>query len=218
MQTFNWTEKERKVKAQEWRNIEKVTGCVKGYPMTPEQADMQKANPLYWNDKSYRVNCATCAPAYVLRSQGFNVTAKPKIENTLNDWISRQNSFKIWQNIDGTPAKPRLYKDFLTERGVKEFTPKLLEEFYTEACKENGIYIVTIGWKDGGGHATIIQKTYEGLFYVEPQVKRNEQAAFLSLKWLIDKASPYQISTRGIMRVDNKLIDRRYLKLFNIIK
>lgn len=89
----------------------------------------------------------------------------------MQEWISRQNSFDIWENIDGTPAKPTFYKDWLINKGYKQMTPKRYLEFYEETTKETGIYIITIGWRKGGGHATILQRFAAGsIAYIELQL------------------------------------------------
>ena len=192
--------------------MEKTLGIKRGKPMSAIKADMQRANPNYKPNSETSINCQTCSPAYVLRSQGFDVYATGKTKGSVQEWISKQHSFDIWENIDGTPAKPTLYKDWLNSKGYKQMTPKRYLEFYEEATKETGIYIITIGWKKGGGHATILQRFADGsLAYIEPQlfeitkgVKRDVLEICNKGVTIINKRQ----SKRGIMRVDDKLLKR----------
>ena len=72
----NMTDAQKIAQAKSWLEIEKNLGIKKGKPMSVAEADEQKANPNYNVDKSYRINCQTCAPAYMLRLCGFDVKAK----------------------------------------------------------------------------------------------------------------------------------------------
>lgn len=90
--------------------METVMKTKRGVPMTLCEADMQSANPDYKYNSPYSINCQTCAPTYVLRSQGFSVVATGKTPGSVQEWISRSHSFDIWENIDGTPAKPTLFQ------------------------------------------------------------------------------------------------------------
>nr|DAL02841.1 MAG TPA: Papain fold toxin 1, glutamine deamidase [Caudoviricetes sp.] len=188
--------------------MEKVFGVKRGVPMTLREADMQSANPDYKPYSPTSINCQTCAPTYVLRSHGFNVVATGNTPGSVQEWISRSHSFDIWENADGTPAKPTLYRDWLDSKGGVKMTAKRYKEFYEEATKEPGIYITTIAWKGGGAHATIIQRFADGtLAYIEPQhysgsMKRDIMELCNGGRAKVD-------SVRGIMRVDNKLLKRK---------
>ena len=97
------------------------------------------------NQRLKRVLIVNYSPTYVLRSKGFDVHTKEKTNGSVQEWISRQHSFDIWENIDGTTAKPTLNKDWLINKGYKQMTPKRYLEFYEETTKETGNYIITIG-------------------------------------------------------------------------
>lgn len=152
------------------------------------------------------------SPTYVLRSKGFDVHTKEKTNGSVQEWISRQHSFDIWGNIDGTTAKPTLYKDWLINKWYKQMTPKRYLEFYGETTKETGIYIITIGWRKGGGHTTILQRFADGsIAYIELQlieitkgVKRDVLEICNNGVTIINQRQ----RKRGIMRVDDKLLKR----------
>lgn len=194
-------------------------------PMSIEQADMQSANPHFNDSDDYKINCATVAAVYALRLQGLNLTAKPKNKlNKLNVWLSEGNSFKIWKNVDGTDAMPLTYKDWMKshtidKKTITKMTPSLYKRFIEDNTKEEGVYIITVGWKTGGGHATIIQRWRDEkgelqLSYIEPQVYDKKIGVKQSIDKLVANLDEDPSPTRGIMRVDNKKFDTRYVSLF----
>lgn len=180
-------------------------------------------NPDYI--RMYAVNCATCAIAYVLRLRGFDVKAKgnPEIKGNLNTWLSECHSFDVWENEDGTPAVPTLYKEWMKENGITEMSPADYREFFEKSCKDVGVYIVTVAWKGDekrdykGAHATILQRDKDGkLYYIEPQVYNSArtQDGRRNIDDLIEKMAPMQPLEKGVMRVDNKLFKTEYAELF----
>lgn len=65
-------------------------------------------------------------------------------------------------------ANPHIRLD--GQQKYKTMTEKRYREYFNECCKEEGVYILTIGWRGGGGHATILQRMKDGtLAYIEPQ-------------------------------------------------
>ncbi len=194
-------------------------------PMSIEQADEQSANPNFKAGNDYSINCATVAATYALRLQGLNLTAKPKnSQNKLNVWLSEGNSFKVWKNVDGTEAQPSTYRDWMkthtiNKKPITKMTPGLYKRFIEDNTKEEGVYIITVGWKTGGGHATIIQRWRDErddlqLSYIEPQVYNKENGVKQSIDKLVANMDENPSSSRGIMRVDNKMFDTRYVSLF----
>lgn len=212
----NLTAEEKRAIAEHNVKLEEALGITKGKPMTVEQADRQSANPKYEKGREFRINCQTCAPAYVLRLKGFDVTAKGKTVGSLSDYLSRQRSFEAWTNIDGSPAVPVLTYDWMIGKGYKRMTPKRYVEYFNESCREEGVYILTIGWKGGGGHATILQRFADGsLKYVEPQHYKEQVGATRSIEELCNSAAQNPIPTRGILRVDNKLFNTKFASIFD---
>lgn len=247
---------ERVLKAENCRILEKALGIKKGTPMAIEQADEQKANPNKKHkyipdpngekefegrkyslnpeyDVQYTVNCATCAPAYALRLLGFDITAKGNVEgsHSRNEWASWGNSFKLWTNTDGSEAKPVETAQWMRKKKYSKMTPERYEEYFNETCKEEGVYVLTIRWKDtveyedrkkvikeGGGHATILQRDSNGkLYYIEPQTYNANKGVRRPISDLTayGASSPDAIKGKGIMRVDNKLFNPKYVDLFN---
>lgn len=182
-----------------------------------------RKNPEYNEDENYeqyKVNCATCAAAYALRLRGHDVKAKgnPKEDGNMNYWLSQQHSFDIWNNADGTKAKPTLYNDYMKKKGIRKMSSNDYKNFFEEECKEKGVYIVTVGWEAGGGHATILQKDDKGLHYIEPQVfdSTKTEDGRRSLNDLVNHMASIQDGKKGIMRVDDKLFNVKYADLFEV--
>lgn len=199
-----------------FKEIEANLGIKRGMPMSVGKADEQSANPNYGKDYQYSINCQTCAPAYVLRRAGFDVYAKGKTPGSLSDWISRGHSFDIWENVNGSPAIPTRYNDWMAQRGYKQMTPQRYKQFFEESCKESGTYVVTIKWKGGqGAHATIIERFDDGsLWYVEPQSYNTSRGVLRDIMELCNNGAASAFGPRGVMRVDDKLFKLAYLSIF----
>jgi len=201
------------------RDFELFMGAPWGQQMSIEEADKQNANPNYNKSYQYKVNCATCAAAYVLRLRGFNIQAKgnPRKKDNLNTWLSKCNSFEIWNNLDGSKATPVYICDWMKKNGLKKMYPQDYRMFFDQVCAEKGVYIFTLKWKYGGGHATILQRDYDGrLYHIEPQVYNPDKGedGRRSLEELVHSLARVQPKEKGIMRVDNKLFNMKYVSLF----
>ncbi len=163
----------------------------------------------------YSINCATCAAAYVLRLRGFDIKAKgnTKEDDNLNYWLSKGHSFDVWQNPDGSPVKPRYTVDWMRNKGIMQMKHDDYKAYFEETCKEKGVYILTLEWIDGGGHATILQRDEEGLHYIEPQ--EYDGRVKKSINELIFDLHPQPVDSKGILRVDDKTFNPNYVLLFD---
>lgn len=179
------------------------------------KADKQNANPHYGETDEYGVNCATCALAYVLRyCFGFNVTAKgnTKGRDNLNYWLSYgNNTFKLWKNADGTPAQPFYMMDWKKQNRKEKMEPQDYKRYFDEVCRDKGVYILTLNWKDGGGHATILQRDENGrLYHIEPQEydrDLSDEHGRRKIDEFVDELTPDPSSITGVLRVDDKVFD-----------
>lgn len=208
------TETEKKALAEHCLKLEKDLGVTKGKPMSVDDADKQSANPNFSKSRTYQINCQTCAPAYVLRLLGFDIVAKANTPGSLSEYLSRQRSFEAWLKPDGTKPTPSLYIDWMKGKGYKQMSKKRYEEFFKECCKETGVYILTIGWKGGGGHATILQRFEDGtISYIEPQLY-NGKSSKRNISELCNAGALKPIRTRGVMRVDNLLFNPKFASIF----
>lgn len=96
-------------------------------------------------------------------------------------------------------------------------TAKRYHEYFTEVCAEEGVYLLTIGWKGGkDGHATILQRFSDGrLSYIEPQRYSENLGIERNVNDLCNAGAAEPIPTRGILRIDNKLFDVRFASIFD---
>ena len=104
----------------------------------------------------------------------------------------------------------------MNTKGYKTMTAKRYRQYFEECCKEEGVYILTIGWRNGGGHATILQRFANGeLKYIEPQSYNENAGARRSLDELCLDGATKPYPKRGILRVDNKIFNMNFLSIFN---
>lgn len=213
------TQEEKQAIAAHNLEIEEALKMTKGKPMTVEQADKQHANPNYGKGREYGINCQTCTPAYVLRTLGFNVTAKPNTRGSKLDYLSRgMNAWEVWKNPDGTQAVHVSVNDWLASKKYIKMTEKRWLEYFNETCKEVGIYGLSIGWKRGGGHMTVLQRFPDGeLRYIEPQHDNSQGSGRENrdINFLAKCGAAKQHRCRGIMRLDNKLFNLAFVEIFD---
>ena len=235
--TDNLTEQEKQAIADNLIELEKLLNIQAGAPMSIQKADNQNANPKHnpkyiktspgkytinqgyssTKDEPYSINCQTCVPTYMLRLRGLDVTAGGNTPGSLQEYISRQRSFEVWLNPDGSKAKPTLTYDWMVEKGYKTMTPKRYIEYFEESTKDEGVYLLTVGWKGGGGHATILQRLKDGkLVYIEPQAYYDFDGTFLAVDNIANDAGTKPIYTRGILRIDNKVFNTKFASIFEI--
>ena len=213
------------------RELEKKLGILKGRPMSWERADQQNANPgyVYGVKNGYQINCATCSPTYMMRLMGFNVTAD-NYSNPLVEYLSKGlQCWEKWLNADGTQATWVELNQWKNARGYKDMTTLRYKEFIEDVCKEEGVYEMSIGWARGGGHSTIIQRFADGsLKRVDAQVYCQRYYGFdekMSLANLCKYGEAHLKGwkgfihkCRGIMRIDDKLFNPAFAKIFQVVK
>lgn len=240
------TDDQRKAIAEHCLLLEEKLGITKGKPMSVDEADKQSANPNYVpkyiidpkgsytdghnklslnpkydekRDYPNSINCQTCAPAYALRLLGFNVTAKPNTPGSKLEYLSKGlQCWEAWRNLDGSAATHSSINSWLAAKKYKQMTPKRYVEFFNEICKSPGVYELSIGWKRGGGHATILQRFADGtLRYIEPQADNSTGSGneWKDVAYLSEQGAARNHDCRGIMRVDNKLFNADFIDIFN---
>lgn len=184
--------------------------------MSIDDADKQSTNPNYGKDYQYSINCQTCAPAYVLRRACFDIYAKGNTGGAVSEWISHGHSFDIWVNADGTRPLQTRYDQWMANNGYKQMSSQRYRAFFEEACKEKGVYVVTIKWKGGqGAHATIIERLDDGrLWYVESQTYNALRGVLHDIMELCNNGAISALGPRGVMRVDDKLFRTNFLSIF----
>lgn len=198
------------------KEIEKALGIKRGKPMSVEEADRQSANPLYTTSRDYQINCATCAPCYALRLMGFDITAKPNIVGTLNNYISKGYNWRdMWKNIDGSDVTISKITEFMAQKGYKNMTFKRYKQYFDTVITEDGLYELSIGWDGGGGHATIIQRENGVLYRIEPQLYDARKGVRFDLTDLCINGESNPSPVRGIVRIDDKIFNLQYISIFD---
>lgn len=166
----------------------------------------------------YENNCQTCAPAYTLREWGFNIKAGGNLKPAgLSYELSHGNNWvDTWIEQDGSPAKIKSFKDWMSEKGYKRMEKKQFRVYFDEITKEEGTYEIGLSWKGGGGHCTILKRFKDGtLRYVEPQHDNSPGSGW---EWKDVDFLCSQITVKGrdgIMRVDNKLLNLKWASIFH---
>lgn len=202
--------------------MEKEWGIKRGRPMTASEADLTHANPDWKPNTPTAINCQTCAPCYVLRSQGFDITAGPNTKGSLSEELSlawyrkhdlsyyKTNSYNCWKNPDGSEVTPLKVGEWMATKKYKAMNTKRYIEVFQEYCTEPGIYEVCTVWKGSGGHATILQKFPDGtLAYIEPQ---HSTIVKIPIEELAERMSAK--GRAAILRVDDKVFDMKYASIF----
>ena len=218
--------------------IANATGVPIGKPMTYEEADKQSANPLWKpkeiydakkrkrvknpeyveaRDEPNRINCQTCAPAYALRRRGFDLYAGANTRGSQSEYLSYGRWNECWLNPDGTPATFHNTQAWLDKQRGKKMTAAYYRRFFDEMCNEPGIYSLCMGWDTDGGHITIIQReVYGTLRYVEPQ--HDNYGTWRDIDYLcknLQQTIPDNVKARrGVMRIDNKMFNPKFLGIF----
>ena len=211
----------RRAFAENFVALEDKLGIKKGDPMSVEAADMQSANPNYSPGSAYSVNCATCAPAYELRRRGFDVTAKGNVKGSgsLNERVAH-DPWQVWQNADGTAARPVTFLDYMTEKGIDKMTEEHYVSFLDRYCAEPGTYEIAVTWgKTENGHATILERLADGsIKQVEPQLYLDiyGKGPYRDIKWLLMGAAESPTAISGVMRLGDKIFNPEWSGLFGV--
>ena len=98
--------------------------------MDDNDADLTKSNPHYHDNYNYKINCATTTITFMLRKQGYNVTARARNANEHTDSIAKGlNLYKVWKNSDGTSVSPTMLLDEFNAIVKKKKLTKSLDDF-----------------------------------------------------------------------------------------
>ncbi len=198
--------------------------------MSDDDADLSKSNKNYGKNEQYGINCATTTTTFMLRKQGYDVTARARNANDHTDSIAYGlNIYNAWKNPDDSDVSPTMILDKFKAKEQEEaikgelldnYTPKTQAEIYKEvlleACEQEGYYTFGLSWKAGGGHYTVIksEKDRNGntiLTNIEPQTGE----PFPDIDSMISRLA-YPDPTDTVMRTDDKVFNEEYNDLFDI--
>ena len=195
--------------------LNKSMPVMQGKVMNVTEADKGKCNPTYGEEdagkEGYQHNCQTCTMTYEARRRGFNVKAKPNPESGTErefDAFCRDNNTEWTErflNADGTKA------DYTWSRTVVTKDTVGAKKAFIESCMtETGRYEVYCVWKGKGdvAHVFIVEKQADGnLMWYDPQTGE----AGKPVEAYVRRMRMAQI---GVMRIDNKLINPKFVERF----
>lgn len=143
-----------------------LAGVKRGNMMSFEEADGNKPNPKYLEDRTYRINCQTCVVAYEARRRGYNVEAKGNFKGSLSEMLSRATN-RAW--ID---PKTGTYPKYIEPDHFSDInTPSKYINYLNSVMKDNTRYTMEFGWKgrDNSGHIVHIFKDKDKIEIYDPQ-------------------------------------------------
>ena len=205
------TEAEKKAIAENCLAVEQNFGIKKGKAMTYDQANKGKENPEFSKGGGYRVNCQTCTVTHWLRRLGFNIQAKPNIENSAFDEMKAQGITwtQRFVNIDGTDVDYDFTYQWQRRKAYKTMTAKRLQEYFTEKLNQDGVYEIYCGWKGGSAHVFCAEVTEGKVRYFDPQSGKDDVSNYIA------SMRPGMV---GVIRIDNKIINPKIKNLFLEVK
>lgn len=180
----------------------------KGNPMSYEEANKGRENPNYSKDISYRVNCQTCVPTHLLRRRGLNVEAAPNVSRSAYKLMEKQEVVwykNLFINADGSDTEFVWMKNWAYENGLSRPSKKHIAQFLRENMKEDGLYEIYCGWKNGSAHVFCAEVKDGKLRLFDPQPGRDNVAYY------IDSMKAMSV---GVLRIDNKLVNPKVAGLF----
>ena len=175
---------------QKANRINAVKQSLKGKKNDEIKSNGPTSNLLLHNGKSknrpkFQNNCGTTSNTFLLRMLGYQITARG-VSDTLSNDLLNENAFRLWTN---DASRINAFNNRATNIAWKQkktdkvtFYKKLL----TDACKEEGYYLLTLSWDDrvvnekgkvlkpNTRHATIIKSVKDDkgniiLKHIEPQ-------------------------------------------------
>lgn len=142
-----------------WQGKANKGTFIKGDPMTFEQADGNKVNPKYGEDKVYGANCQSCVPAYEARRRGYDVTARP-YDSAEQERVGR-NVAMAWRD-----PKTKWYP--LPKR-CKCTNHDEMVEYIKNTVGDNTRWQYEFRMGDGGMHTIVVEKENGALILYDPQ-------------------------------------------------
>lgn len=180
------------------------------HPMTREEANDHKENPLYVRGVSHTTNCQTCTMVHLARRMGLDVEAIDNVKGSV--WDHFRKLGLTWDqrflNLDGSKPQYEWSSSYANKNGIAKMTTTRAYEFIEQSTRADGIYEIYVAWKSGrSAHVFCVERTNGKLRYFDPQ--SGEEGA--SVKAYIERAKSREI---GILRIDDKMINPKLKGLF----
>lgn len=188
--------------------IAKALGIKKGKPMSYEDANTGRENPRYSEGGAYRVNCQTCTITHELRRRGFDVEAKPNVNNSAFEEMKKHGV--TWRerflNQDGTKSAPERAYKWMRGKNYSRMSEKRTFEFLRESISAEGRYEIYCKWRTGTAHVFLAEKTGKSIRYFDPQTGSQDVSSYI-------KRMDMQYTE--ILRIDDKLINPKILGIIS---
>ena len=221
----------RQVERKFTRMPVEINGVKPGDAMTHENANGNKANPLYSRTRekifvngeyvysSYSSNCTLCCLAYEMRRRGFDVSAKPMFENKRIDkgnfkkGDERSMIMKNWTYPYGDPVTGKVR----SETPVPAINAKQAYEWMSANFVDGGRYILRVSWKSVSsyGHVMIAMKENGQVRLYDPQTGENYSTKDECLKLMARFKYPNfkkpVFNRISVLRCDNIDVDENLL-------
>jgi len=133
------------------------------------QDAVDRTNPNFEQDVRYRVNCVHAVNAYELRRRGFDREATPLPADMVQDGgRSAEEALNRWSGPDGEPRQ----FDVVSQQDLVSTV---------EDWDVGSRGWVALSWRTGGGHILAVERTPDGVEFVEPQnaTTMREDAGFM---------------------------------------
>lgn len=118
-----------------------------------------EANPNYFLDRKWQINCQRCVWAYELMRRGYNVEAKP---NTMSDQYSRVSGIQAMAGREFEAMGSN------TAQGAIDNIASRMSEY-----GEGSRAFIMFFRNSGAGHIFMVEQTKEGTRFFDPQPGRN---------------------------------------------
>lgn len=186
---------------------EKIAGVKRGEPMTFEEANELRANPNYYKEYGYRINCQSCVVTNEARRRGYDVETLPNTKGSELERLSRKTNLAWIDPVTGEAPEYIFDEEALT--------PTKYFKFLDSAIEQGNRYTMQFSWKGRGnsGHIISAERTEKGeLRLYDPQIGKSYFGQ--EIKDYL-KRLKYQLSVYGmkipippkLLRVDDKLFN-----------
>lgn len=189
---------------------EELAGVKRGEPMTFEEADGNKPNPNFYEDRGYQINCQSCVVSYEARRRGYKVETRSRKNNPTADKLAYYTN-KAWKD-----PKTGKNPDYITDTSVTNAAK--CYKWLDETVKPNQRYTFEFCWKGrNSGHIIHADRMEDGtLRLYDPQIGKSYTGEDLQNYLTRLKYGRKKWTRPLLLRVDNAAFDEDVAK--NIMK
>lgn len=175
-----------------------VNGIRKSVPMTHDEADGNRCNPMYAYDRGYRINCQSCVVTYELRRRGFNLETNPNRKGSMLNALAADYN-RVWLDpATNEPVKPLANYNANTDADFLAWMDEIVEP--------GARYTLRVAWKNShSGHVVnVIEKNGKAVIY-DPQSGEHYEGQD-RMKFMANAKSKGDRRPE-LLRIDNAALD-----------